>query len=90
MPKLIEIRAAYDVRRGNALKKYDPADFNLADAEFQLKPAPHGVQIVERAKNRMLVKVMAPDFELSVIGFDTKRDVLVNINVKEAEDAASI
>ena len=88
VPKLIEIRAAYDVRRGNALKKYDPADFDLAGAEFRLEPPPHGIDIVERGANRMLVKVLEKDFQLSVTGFDTKRDVLVNINLKEAEDAA--
>lgn len=90
VPALIEIRAAYDVRRGNALKKYDPADFDLADAEFKLEPAPHGIEIQERSGNRMLVKVLEKDFQLCVTGFDTKRDLLVNINVKEAEDAAEI
>lgn len=88
VPKLIEIRTAYDVRRGNALKKYDPADFDLASAEFGLEPPPHGIEILERGENRMLVKVLEKDFQLSVTGFDTKRDVLVNIDVKEAGDAA--
>jgi hypothetical protein len=88
VPKLIEIRAAYDVRRGNALQKYDSADFDFGSSDFLLEPRPEGVEILERRDNRMLVKIMTKDFILTVIGFDTKRDVLVNINVKEVEDAA--
>ncbi len=88
VPALIEIRTAYDVRRGNALKKYDPADFDLADKEFKITG--RGVEVTEGGENRMLVKILVRDFELSVTGFDEKRDVLVNINVKEAEDAAQV
>ena len=39
---------------------------------------------------QVAVKVLEKDFQLCVTGFDTKRDLLVNINVKEAEDAAEI
>ena len=88
VPTLIEIRTAYDVRRGNALKKYDPADFDLSDKDFTITG--RGVEVTEGGENRMVVKVLDRDFELSVTGFDEKRDVLVNINVKEAEDAAQI
>lgn len=88
VPALIEIRTAYDVRRGNALKKYDPADFDLSDKDFTITG--RGVEVAEKGENRMVVKVLDRDFLLSVTGFDEKRDVLVNINVKEAEDAAQV
>lgn len=86
IPKLIEIRAAYDVRRGNALNKYNPADFDFK--RFGPAIVCKGVEIEECADNRMLIKVTEADFRLEVTGFDTNRDLLVHIKVKEVEDAA--
>lgn len=88
LPKLIEIRAAYDVRRGNALKKYNPADFDLGSKHFGARTICEGADLHECGKNRILLKITSSEFRLEVTGFDTNRDLLVNIRVKEIEDAA--
>lgn len=90
LPQLLDIRAAYEVRRGNAFKKYDPADFQLRDASFALDP--QGAEVKERKDNRLLVEVREPGFRLAVTGLDVQRDLRVEIQVKdkEVEDAADV
>ncbi len=90
LPQLLDIRAAYEVRRGNAFKKYHPADFDLADDRFTIMG--RCVEVTEGGKNRLFAKVLERDFLLTVIGFDVQRDLRVEIQVKdkEEEDAADL
>jgi len=90
LPQLLDIRTAYEVRRGNAFRKYNPADFQLRDDAFAFDI--EGANVQERLDNRLLVEVMEPGFRLAVTGFDTQRDLRVEIQVKtkEAEDAADV
>jgi hypothetical protein len=46
----------------------------------------------ERQDNRLLVEVREPGFRLAVTGFDTQRDLRVEVQVKdkEADDAADV
>jgi hypothetical protein len=90
LPQLLDIRAAYEVRRGNAFKKYHPADFDLSDDGFTIMG--RSVEVTEGGKNRLSAKVLERDFLLTVIGFDVQRDLRVEIQVKdkEAEDAADV
>lgn len=81
VPAQIQIRIAYDVRRGNALAKYDEADFNLSDSTFL--ESTRGAEIIEKNKNRVLLNIISKDFEYSLTGFDTERDLLVNVTVQE-------
>jgi hypothetical protein len=90
LPQLLDIRAAYDVRRGNAFKKYDAADFDFKDGSFELEPPPQGVEIRSRDKNHMLLEVLEPNFRLTVVGFDANRDLCVNVQVRENENAAPV
>lgn len=80
LPPHIEIRTAYDVRRGNAMSRYRPADFKLDKAPIKIDKK--GLDIVETANNRMLVAVQDKDFSLTVSGFDENRDLVVRAVVK--------
>jgi hypothetical protein len=80
LPPRIEIRTAYDVRRGNAMSRYRPEDFKLDKAPIKIEKK--GADIVETENNRMLVAVQDKDFSLTVSGFDENRDLVVRGVVK--------
>lgn len=89
VPESIVIRAAYDIRRGNPIKRYNPADFNLNKAPIRLEPDPTGLDITEIADNRIVAKVTARDFSIHVIGFDPKRQLFVKVTATGADDGNS-
>jgi hypothetical protein len=70
-PVKTKIRAAYDVRRGNAFSKYNPTDFTLDELR----------SITSREDNVLMVSIENQDFHATVKGFDRKRDVRVSVNV---------
>jgi hypothetical protein len=78
MPDLLDIKVAYDVRRGNPLKKYDKADFELVKSPIKLGES-DGVELVNSGLNHLVVKVLQPKFSLSVTGFDKNRDLVVKV-----------
>lgn len=88
VPHQFEIKTAYDVRKGNPLKRYDKADFDLSGVDFTNTMRFTGVEILARDGNRILLKVLSQDFRFEISGFDTDRDLLVNVRVKENNDAA--
>ena len=89
LPAALDIRVAYDVRRGNAFRKYDPADFDLTDASFKIEST--GIAIDQRTENRLVVSVQDREFRLAVAGFDEDRDLCVDVKAKEEEtDAAAL
>ncbi|HUA68045.1 MAG TPA: hypothetical protein VMA13_05810, partial [Candidatus Saccharimonadales bacterium] len=79
------IRAAYDVRRGNPLGKYHPADFKIGSGGVRIAEQ-NGLRVAERDDNRLLVEILDADFCVTVAGFDEKRDVFVNVKMKEGAD----
>jgi len=85
-PPFIDIRVAYDVRRGNPLRKYDQADFDLRRSPIKYDMQMSGVSIKSASANRMLVAVERAGFNLEVTGFDPDRDLYVKAEVKEAAD----
>ncbi|MBO3803982.1 MAG: hypothetical protein JTT11_08980 [Candidatus Brockarchaeota archaeon] len=74
-PSTIRVKVAYDVRRGNPFKWYDPLDFELnkPPVKIDVKEA----KITSISKNELEVAINANNFELAVRGFDPKRDVKV-------------
>lgn len=87
-PASLRVRVAYDVRRGNPLKKYDEADFRIGAGAVKLDPAPQGVHIVSSERNEILASITAPDFRLTVSGFDARRDLYVHVSLTEGSDAS--
>jgi hypothetical protein len=86
----LNIRVAYDTRRGNPLRRYNPADFRLNQTPIRLEPPPNGIKVVTNEENRMTIEVLNPDFCLTVIGFDEKRDLLVDVKMEEGPDDSQI
>ncbi|HBB86666.1 MAG TPA: hypothetical protein DC047_03515 [Blastocatellia bacterium] len=82
IPAFLDIRVAYDIRRGNPLNKYEPVDFDLA----QLSVVEEGVERKRLIHNNIVVAVKAPEFKVSVKGFDDRRDLYVKVNAREDFD----
>lgn len=77
-PAAIQLRAAYEVARGNAFRLHHPADFDLAKrvaSAFQLK----GLEVTRAEPNRLVFSVIQPDFEMTATGFDQRRDLIVEV-----------
>jgi hypothetical protein len=78
-PGRLVVRAAYDVRRGDPFSTWDPEDFRLASLATKCTDA----KPVELDGNRMVFEIQGPEFEISFEGFDERRDVRVDVRVKE-------
>lgn len=85
-PQFLAVRVAYDTRRGSPVKKYRPIDFEIQE----LVRETDGVVIQRVSGNELLVEIMEPDFELSVQGFDTLRDLYIDVKAREVDDDTSI
>ncbi|WKZ85380.1 hypothetical protein N5B55_00035 [Ralstonia pickettii] len=76
LPLVIRIRAAYDVLRGNAFSKHDPLDFDFSKNELQV--VSKDATVNAQTPNILVVTANSPEFEVSVTGFDGKRDLIVD------------
>lgn len=88
VPALLRVRVAYDVRKGNPLSKYSPIDFRLGASPTVFDPPPHGIELTTVADNRLVARVVIPDFRLTVKGFDERRDLFVSASMEDTSDAA--
>lgn len=87
LPRILDIRAAYDVRKGNPLKRYRTSDFRVEEPPIRFDPPSKGVEILEFRENRILLEVLDPQFSMHLTGFDRRRDLYVRIEPREALDA---
>jgi hypothetical protein len=86
-PFLVEVRCAYETRNGNALRKWDPADFRIGGTELPVVTT--GSARVSAAKENYIVLVVTgPEFSAQVSGFDVSRDLYVRAQVREASGAS--
>jgi hypothetical protein len=85
-PYLIEVRCAYDLRTGNPLKKWDPADFNLGSREVPIICEGES-KLLQVKGNWALLRVDGPAFHARFQGFDVNRDVYVRVELREAGSA---
>lgn len=76
-----EIRFAYAVRRGNAMKKYQNPDFDLGMAPVSVQGS--GFEIIHVSENVLNVNITDQNFEISVTGFDEERDLIVKTAYSE-------
>lgn len=88
-PPMLGIEVAYGVRRGSPFSRYDPADFQIGKDGVQIGVT--GGNIIELDGNYMLFDINSDDFEIEITGFDTNRDLHVDVRVKDKEvaDAAA-
>jgi hypothetical protein len=87
------VRAAYAVRKGNAIGKYNPSDFEFGKDGVVVDSK--GCQLKGIGPNWAILGVDSEDFEFSVVGFDAgHRDIRVDVKLlgeqepQETNDAA--
>lgn len=76
LPLTIRVRAAYDVLRGNPFSKYDPLDFDFSKDELEVKAT--GANTAAQSPNALVIKANSCDFEVTVSGFDVRRDLIID------------
>ena len=81
--KTLRVKLAYEVRRGNPLKKYSILDFDVSREPISIDS--EGLSISKCINNTIEVAIQEPEFFLNVMGFDTTRDLYVKVSV-ETED----
>lgn len=75
------IRAAYDRRGGNPVRKYNPLDFDFASGGFEISQK--DAEIISADKNTIILKPGSPEFSVTVKGFSRERDVFVACEFEE-------
>lgn len=76
----IELELAYDTTRGNPLKKYQQLDFQLN--QHPIKTIQKNCEFSFLKPNSVLFKPKNPDFEVTITGFDERRDLFINLKTK--------
>jgi len=88
-PIRVRIEAGYAVRRGNAIKRWAPDDFNFIQAPLR-QDSNNGV-VVSRANGNVLeLEIRKPDFVFEISGFDTRRDLVVRAIERTQENEADV
>jgi hypothetical protein len=87
LPERIRVRVAYETLRGNPFRQHHPADFDFLSDAGDLKITGTGVKAYGVAANILDVKPESPDFELTVVGFDTHRDLVVKARSMPSPDS---
>ncbi|MEY2878028.1 MAG: hypothetical protein RLZZ15_408 [Verrucomicrobiota bacterium] len=88
-PLHLEVQVAYAVREGNALSEWEPEDFQMVYPPLRIDPKPVGLKVIEQGGKRMLLEVQTAPFRIDVVGFDTKRDLYVKVDVRKNNDPAN-
>lgn len=85
LPRIIVIRTAYNTEeKGNPFRKHSEFDYIIGEGEVAIDEI-KGCEMLSRDKNTMTIRVDSEDFVLSVIGFDHRRDLVVDVKSKEIE-----
>lgn len=77
------ITVAYDVRKGNPFKRYEPHDFDLSSGSIIINSAE--CSILNRHRNIIEIELTANNFNLKVTGFDVHRDLIVSVKEEKIE-----
>ena len=88
LPPQINVHVAYNVRSGNAFKKYMPFDFEMDKSPITLRVT--GATVLENKLNRLRIVPTTPGFEIEVLGFGLTRDILIDAKVGERSDATEV
>lgn len=71
----IRLEVAYETRRGNPFRLYQPFDFDLSDTSIRVDAK--SVDIRECSGNRILLVPLQEDYSVAVSGFDERRNLKV-------------
>lgn len=75
IPSEVKVELAYDRQDANPFRKYSEHDFNLKT----LKVISSNINIYKREKNIIQFKPIKEEYEITVTGFDIRRDLLVDV-----------
>jgi hypothetical protein len=75
LPLEIQVSAAYDIVRGNPLKKHSPFDFDLQKNDISVTAT--GALATPTSANGLRIVVREPTFAVEASGFDINRDLVV-------------
>ena len=75
-PEVVRIRAAYDLRGKNPLRRYRTFDFDFKSKEMTVEAT--GATVTSRSGNEIVASVEDVPFRIIVRGFDENRDVFVD------------
>lgn len=89
LPIACVLEIAYEGLDQDPFKSYDPFDFDLADASAHAL-ALSGAELVDRSGNRLAFRVVEPDFEVEVSGFDSNIRLRARLIYTERNDGALI
>jgi hypothetical protein len=78
-----KITVAYDVRKGNPFKRYEPHDFDLSSGYIIINST--GCTILNRQRNIIKIELKDNNFNLRVTGFDEHRDIIVSVKEEKIE-----
>lgn len=76
-PLNIKIICAYDTRKGNPFKNYEPYDFNLESSVFKIKS--NNCSVSYKKENKIELTIEEKEFEFEVTGFDKTRDLIIDV-----------
>jgi len=89
VPFSLKIEAAYDVRRGNPIKKWSEDDFVFTRTPLKQEPK-RNVIVTSENRNCIQLEIRKPDFEFGITGFDKKRDIVVVAQKVNSTDEENI
>ncbi len=78
LPRFAAVLAAYDTRRGNPFRQWQPPDFRLNESPISV--AVRGATVARCENNVLLLELTRREFEVTVRGFDPHRDVRVRVS----------
>ena len=84
LPKEIAIEVAYEVRRGNAFKKYEKWDFDLAKKPLSINAVSADTNA---SANLLIITPTKDEFVVEVTGFDPHRDLAIRSVRRKAEES---
>lgn len=85
VPESVLLELAYDVISGNPINFYEESDFDVSRTPIEIESK--GIRIIEKVGNKIRFEVENnDDFELTVIGFDKKRDLFYKITENQTEN----
>jgi len=76
-----EVRFAYAVRKGNAILKYRPPDFDLGKQPMTISGS--GYLLTRASENILRFDIIDQSFDMTVTGFDEQRDLVIKSSYAE-------
>lgn len=77
MPRHAAVWVAYELRRGNPFSQYQPPDFEMDKPPIQLDAV--DAEVAQQQRNLLVLRIQKPDFQVTVKGFDVRRDIRVRV-----------